>query len=370
MTRVPITSPLAVLTTRTTQEHLMTTHDTTDLKSGDIVQHPEKGPGIVYTSTPMRVMHRSAFGRLSSSNLAGWERVETVRPGHVQVRVDDLDLSRWPTDEKPGDFTDEIVVVRAAKAQADQRAHRAAKDLDAQRAESTPPADEQEIVGDGCECWVTPEHMWTTYGSAVEPGSQVENNPRCPKHGEAHTDPANTATVADPGAPKLIPGQRYRDKQGDVWEVYADGLMVEKPECGGIGLCCSFDHVMKKWGPLTLIADEQPTTATVTLPCPDCGEAITREVRPVRMGYSRTPKWSLEFLRSPGAVGERSHACPPVQPDEPTEPGIRVAVCDMRLVSLMQNPTGGRLFADVKSGHIYDWDYLTERGAVTIGWDE
>lgn len=114
-------------------------------------------------------------------------------------------------------------------------------------------------------------------------------------------------------------------------------------------------------------ADEQPTSATVTLPCPDCGEAITREVRPVRMAFSRTPKWSLEFMRSPGVVGERSHAC---QPDEPTEPGIRVAVCDMRLVSLMQSPTGGRLFADVKSGHVYDWDDLTQRGTVTIGWDE
>ena len=43
-------------------------------------------------------------------------------------------------------------------------------------------SDKPEVWGDGCECWVTPEHMWFRYGSAVEPGSQVEWNPDCPKH--------------------------------------------------------------------------------------------------------------------------------------------------------------------------------------------
>ena len=37
----------------------------------------------------------------------------------------------------------------------------------------------------GCECGITPEHTWTTYGDSVEPGSQLEWNPDCPKHGEA-----------------------------------------------------------------------------------------------------------------------------------------------------------------------------------------
>jgi hypothetical protein len=41
-----------------------------------------------------------------------------------------------------------------------------------------------EMVGGGCECWVTPESSWTRYGSAVEPGSQVEPNPDCPAHGD------------------------------------------------------------------------------------------------------------------------------------------------------------------------------------------
>lgn len=41
---------------------------------------------------------------------------------------------------------------------------------------------EPEVWGGGCECWVTPESDWFRYGSAVEPGSQVEWNPECPMH--------------------------------------------------------------------------------------------------------------------------------------------------------------------------------------------
>ena len=69
---------------------------TTDLNPGDTAWHREFGPGIIYISTlddKMCVMHRNAWGRISASpNLTGWERIEIVKPGHVQVRVDDLDL--------------------------------------------------------------------------------------------------------------------------------------------------------------------------------------------------------------------------------------------------------------------------------------
>lgn len=47
--------------------------------------------------------------------------------------------------------------------------------------DSTPP--EPEVWGHGCECWVTPESMWTTHYGAVEPGSTIEYNPECPEHG-------------------------------------------------------------------------------------------------------------------------------------------------------------------------------------------
>ena len=33
-----------------------------------------------------------------------------------------------------------------------------------------------------CTCYVTAESMWTVYGGAVEPGSQLEPNPDCPVH--------------------------------------------------------------------------------------------------------------------------------------------------------------------------------------------
>lgn len=37
-----------------------------------------------------------------------------------------------------------------------------------------------------CTCpWVDPS-LWTTYGSAVEPGSQREPDPECPEHGQPH----------------------------------------------------------------------------------------------------------------------------------------------------------------------------------------
>lgn len=237
---------------------------TTDLKPGDIVQHPEHGYGVVLKNFPgvPTIYFADKHGYENTTRgFTGWESVETVRPGHVQVRVDDLDLSHWLN--KPDD--DNIwgesarVAIRAANA------------IAAQRAESTPPA------------------------------------------------------------------------------------------------------------------DEKPTSATVTLYCPDCGEAITREVRPVRMEFSRTPKWSLEFLRRPGAVGERSHACPPAQPDEPQEFGAKATVAQAdghieRWLNMHAPPQGRRgwLTWDARDtagstpgqSKWADWSEIIQRGTVTIGWDE
>lgn len=55
--------------------------------------------------------------------------------------------------------------------------------------EKTEAVTELEVWGNGCECWVTPEHMWTTHYGAVEPGSQVEFNPNCPQHGNPDQSP-------------------------------------------------------------------------------------------------------------------------------------------------------------------------------------
>ena len=346
----------------------MTTHSTTDLKPGDIVKHPEKGRGLVhrrFARNDVGVVYadKDRDGNTSYTNdLTGWERVETctteaariledyqqiasksagvivrdavvmmtpavyeahhgretVRPGHVQVRVDDLDLRGWlnePDDDNIWGDSARLAI-------------RAAKVVAAQRTESTQPA-------------------------------------------ESHTDPANTETAADSDAPDLTMGQRYRDHEDDVWEVDRGGRLVIRASDGRALFRFAYAYVEEKWGPLTLVADEKPTSATVTLYCPDCGEAITREVCPVRVENSRTPKWSLEFLRSPGVVGERSHAC---QPDEPTEFGARVTVT---------LPDGTReKWCRLGKHHpapwldeTYEvpgeaWSLLCGRGAVTLGWDE
>ena len=204
----------------------------TDLKPGDLVQHAEFGPGLVGGGKQILYLARDGFV-YATFDPTGWERVETctadersilndfrevasgeaqeavypeegvviashadfeqrpelVRPGHVQVRVDDLadELRRYAALGQGPACLESNVMLRVTRA------------LDAQRAESTPPADEPETVGDGCECWVTPEHMWTTYGSAVEPGSQSEYNPRCPKHGDKPTSAMVTLFCPDCG---------------------------------------------------------------------------------------------------------------------------------------------------------------------------
>ena len=113
---------------------------TTDLKPGDLVQHPEKGRGLVhrrFARNDVGVVYadKDRDGITSYTyDLTGWERVETVRPGHVQVRVDDLDQypSYWLNEDEYTHGFSGRVAIRAAKA------------LAAQRTENTPPADEQE----------------------------------------------------------------------------------------------------------------------------------------------------------------------------------------------------------------------------------
>ena len=252
---------------------------TADLKPGDLVRHPEHGYGVVLKNFPgvPTIYFAGKHGYENTTRgFTGWERVETVRPGHVQVRVDDLDLEGWGGEEPAEWPTSSRLAVRAANA------------LAAQCAESAPPADEPEIVGDGCECWVTPEHMWTTYGSAVEPGSQVEPNPHCPKHGE------------------------------------------------------------------------KPTSATVTLYCPDCGEPITNTAM---VEVNREGERYLDFCNV------NVHTCPPAQPDEPTLFGARIVVTDDLSGKAERWCRQHDEYWASENGALMTWAYLTQRGAVTLGWE-
>lgn len=110
-------------TEKAESEKMMTT---VDLKPGDIVQHPERGlNGLAVhgDGEETRVLHLTSLGIVTTtSDLDGWERVEAIRPGHVQVRIDDLEpgLSagddeairrlylawrKMPADEKPTSAT-------------------------------------------------------------------------------------------------------------------------------------------------------------------------------------------------------------------------------------------------------------------------
>lgn len=113
-------------------------------------------------------------------------------------------------------------------------------------------------------------------------------------------------------------------------------------------------------------ADEKPTSATVTLYCPDCGGA--EKVTVVMLGkQSNGERWFdlREF---------HAHTCPPAQPDEPTEFGARVTVTlpdgtREKWCRLGQNHPAPWL------GETYEvpgeeWSLLCGRGTVTIGWDE
>ena len=169
---------------------------TTDLKPGDIVQHPEHGYGVVLKNFPgvPTIYFAGEHGYENTTRrFTGWERVETctrserqwldyrggvqctcdhcpettngpeedcaihgrpyeewvkraidakeelarieaVRPGHVQVRVNDLDLSRWEGVFEGGWNHSTRVAIRAANA------------ISAQRDESTQP-DEPTLFG-------------------------------------------------------------------------------------------------------------------------------------------------------------------------------------------------------------------------------
>ena len=246
----------------------------TDLKPGDIVQHPEKGRGLVhrrFARNDVGVVYadKDRDGITSyTCDLDGWERVETIRPGHVQVRVDDLDLgpdmgdseedfvAGWQSDFPEYSKADLRLIYRA---------------IAAQRAESTTPADEQD------------------------------------------------ATVAD-----------------------------ESPAMTGE------------------TGDEQTAGTAVTLPCPNCGKAITRTAQ-VWTGSQRdrTLTWAT--------LGW--HTCQPAQPDEPTEFGAKVVVSypngtSVRLIRVVDDSTKSGYAWMAESGRVLSWDDLGTYATVSLGWDE
>ena len=147
-----ITDGISILVQRQIYDTLVDFEDgTTDLKPGDIVQHPERGPGLVGGGKQILYLARDGFV-YAAVDPDGWERVETctteavriledyqqiasksagvvvrdavvmmtpavyeahhgretVRPGHVQVRIDDLELGP-SVYETEGEFVSSVM---------------------------------------------------------------------------------------------------------------------------------------------------------------------------------------------------------------------------------------------------------------------
>ena len=162
---------------------------TTDLKPGDIVQHPEWGFGFIVLlkkdlgdEPASEAVVRSTNPRRNYGHdwdLTGWERVETVRPGHVQVRVDDL---------TPG--------LSAGDDEAIRRLYLAWRKMPAQRAESTPPADEQNASATEAATYQCP---WCS--TDVNFSVALNRNPRGGVMAWVEADGAHTCPPAQPDEP-------------------------------------------------------------------------------------------------------------------------------------------------------------------------
>ena len=229
---------------------------TTDLKPGDLVQHPEHGYGVVLKNFPgvPTIYFADKHGYENTTrHFTGWERVETLPKGHVAVRVDDLDpqtLSEWS--QYAGCDLVETALLRVGSASI---ARQVGQDDPSPHwpAESTPPADEPERA-------------------------------------------------------------------------------------------------------------EKPTSTTVTLPCPKCGEEIVNQVV-VRLD-SDTLNGGY-YLAFDGEYPVTNHRC---QPDEPQGFGARVTVTlpDGVREKWLRQPS--RWWVSEWGGESM-WRYLIERGTVTLGWE-
>ena len=169
---------------------------TTDLKPGDIVQHPEHGPGIVLKNFPgvPTIYFAGKHGYENTTRgFTGWERVKTVRPGHVQVRIDDLELGP-SVYETEGEFVSSVMRDFPEYSEGDLRLiYRA---LVAQRAESTPPADEKNASATEAATYQCP---WCS--TDVNFSVALNRNPRGGVMAWVEADGAHTCPPAQPDEP-------------------------------------------------------------------------------------------------------------------------------------------------------------------------
>ncbi|WP_281712165.1 hypothetical protein [Dermacoccus nishinomiyaensis] len=109
--------------------------------------------------------------------------------------------------------------------------------------------------------------------------------------------------------------------------------------------------------------DEKPTSTTVTLYCPDCGEAV--HVTVVMLGRQGNGERWL------GLRDSYVHTCPSRHADEPTEAGILLRIKHLRYASIVWR--GKVQYVNVGHGGVFEWNYLVELAngmnePIKLGW--
>lgn len=67
----------------------------TEFEPGQVVYHNEFGYGVTYRVEAgfIRIAYSTSSGAKTTGIIDTWTVVEPMKPGHVQVKIDDLDLS-------------------------------------------------------------------------------------------------------------------------------------------------------------------------------------------------------------------------------------------------------------------------------------
>ena len=266
---------------------------TTDLKLGDIVKHPEKGRGIINRTLAQQLgvyyVQRDGSSFASTSDLTGWERVEICTADERRILDDFREVASGEAQEAV--YPEEGVVI-------------ASHDAFKQRPELVRPGHVQVRVDDLDRQTLSEWSQWMAH--CIEDEALV-------RIGRA-----------------MIASQVEHGDPSPHWP-----------------------------------ADEKPTSTTVTLYCPDCGEAV--HVTVVMLGRQGNGERWL------GLRDSYVHTCPLRHADEPTEAGILLEIKYLRYVSIVLK---GRVeYVSVDKGGIFEWSYLVNLAnemneSIKLGWGQ
>ena len=256
---------------------------TTDLKPGDLVQHPEHGYGVVLKNFPgvPTIYFADKHGYEDTTRrFTGWERVETCTRSERQW-LDYRGGVRCTCDHNP--------------------------------ATTNGPEEDCEIHG-------RPYAEWVKRAAGAQAESARIETVR-PGHVHLHVDDLDLGPDT-----------------GDSEEDFVAGWQSDFPEYSKADLRLIYRAIAAQRAESTPTADEKPTSTTVTLYCPDCGEAV--HVTVVMLGRQGSGERWL------GLRDSYVHTCPPRHADEPTEAGILLEIKYLRYVSIVLKGRVGYVSVD------------------------